>query len=147
MKYFLLALASVMTFTSAAQAADTVEGYWLTENKRAVVKITPCADSVCGNIYWIIEGGMQFDENNPDESKRSTPMCGLQILGDFEKTGENKWEDGMIYKADDGDMYDANIELQEDGTLRLRGYVGLSLFGKTQIWTRVDQSDYKACSA
>ncbi|MCB1533066.1 MAG: DUF2147 domain-containing protein [Alphaproteobacteria bacterium] len=147
MKYVLLALAGILALTSTAQAADTVEGYWLTQNERAVVKISPCADSVCGKVYWIIDGGLQYDEHNPDEAMRTRPMCGLQILGDFEKAGENAWDSGYIYKADEGDMYAANIALQDDGTLKLRGYMGISLLGKTQVWNRVNPSDYKACRA
>ena len=44
---------------------------------------------------------------------------------------------GAIYSAEDGKAYKANLSLQADGTLRLRGYVGAPILGKTQIWTRV----------
>lgn len=133
-----------LSFTNA-HAKDTVEGFWLTENKRAVVKIEPCEQSVCGSVYWIIEGGLTLDQFNPDIRLRKRAICGMTILSDFEKEGENDWEDGRIYKADDGDTYNADIELLEDGTLKVRGYLGLSFLGKTQIWTRADQKDYKQC--
>ena len=145
MKYLIALIALLVT--APAYAADSVEGHWLTQNKRAVVQIEECESSLCGYIYWIIEGGLQYDENNPNESMRTQPMCGLQILSGFEKEGEGEWEDGKIYKADDGDIYDADIEIQEDGTLRLRGYVGVPMFGKTQIWTRANKADYAACKA
>ena len=124
---------------------EPTERLWLTENKRSVIKIFQCEDGICGNIHWIIEGGMQTDSNNPDESRRNTPMCGLPILWGLEKEQAGVWENGNIYKADDGYLYSADIEFQEDGTLKVRGYLGVSWLGKTQIWNRVSASDYKQC--
>ena len=134
------------TALAAGPGGNNVTGYWLTESQRAVVHIQPCEDSMCGTIYWIIEDGLQFDEHNDDEELRGRPMCGLKLMGDFEyDEDDNEWEDGFIYKADDGDMYDADMEALEDGTLKLRGYAGISMFGKTQIWTPVNPADYKQC--
>ena len=150
----LLAFGTIMTAPALADShSKGIPGYWLTANERGVIHIMDCKHSesgepsLCGKIHWIIEGGLQKDVHNEDESLRDRPMCGLKLMGDFEPDGENEWEAGFIYKADDGEMYDANIELQEDGTLRLRGYVGLSMFGKTQIWTRVNKADYAKCKA
>ena len=100
---------------------------------------------LCGHVYWIIDGGMQTDLNNPEETLRGRPMCGLPILWGMEKQSATEWEDGKIYKADDGDIYDADLELLDDGTLKVRGYLGLSWLGKTQIWKRVSPADYPAC--
>ena len=45
---------------------------------------------------------------------------------------------GQIYNGENGKIYNANISLQPDGKLRLRGYVGSPMFGETQLWTRVN---------
>jgi uncharacterized protein (DUF2147 family) len=58
-------------------------------------------------------------------------------LGLQEDRRPNVFEDGHIYNAENGKTYNANISLQADGTLRLRGYVGSPMFGETQIWTRI----------
>lgn len=129
----------------AAQAADPAEGLWLTQNKRSVIEIKPCEKGLCGHVYWIIEGGMQFDEKNPDPAQHVKPMCGLPILWGFTQQGPGAWEDGKIYKADDGDIYDADMEIKRDGTLKVHGYVGIPLLGKTQIWTRAEAKDYPEC--
>ena len=49
-----------------------------------------------------------------------------------------RFEDGRIYNGENGKTYDANISLQPDGKLRLRGFVGTPMFGETQVWTRVN---------
>lgn len=125
--------------------ASGAEGYWLTENKRAVIHLKSCDNSLCGNIYWIIEGGMQYDSKNPDPRAKDKPMCGLQLLKGFKKKGDN-WKNGKIYKADEGKIYDANITVKNPTTLTLRGYIGMPLFGKSQTWTRVSADDYKQCT-
>lgn len=125
-------------------------GLWLTKNERSAIRISHCEDDkekLCGHIAWIIEGGMQYDSENPDENLRKRPMCGLQILRSFDQNSKdpNKWEDGKIYKADDGDLYNANLEMIGMDRLRVHGYVGIPLFGKTQVWNRVAPEDYPKC--
>ena len=144
--WLFLFLAFLLPFPAKALFAQTeINGLWLTENKRSVIKILPCEQGTCGIIHWIVEGGMQDDTKNPYESRRGQPMCGLTILWDFKQTGATKWTNGRIYKADDGDMYKANMELEGPNLLEVRGYVGIPLFGKTQKWTRVQESDYPPC--
>jgi len=129
-------LLSVISFPAMAN----VDGLWMTENKRAVIDVKPCADGgpVCGEIAWIIDGGMTVDAKNENPELRNQPLCGLQILNGFKSGAKsNEWVDGKIYKADDGDVYNASITQIDENRLRLRGYVGIPLFGKTQIWTRV----------
>jgi uncharacterized protein (DUF2147 family) len=48
------------------------------------------------------------------------------------------FEGGQIYNASNGKTYNANITLQPDGRLGLRGYVGSPMFGETQVWTRIN---------
>ena len=143
MKYILPLF--VMLFSVPAFASDPAEGLWLTENERAVIEVQECDRGLCGAVYWIIEGGMQYDEHNPDESKRTTPMCSLEILYGFKQKKSGEWSGGKIYKADEGDTYNANVRVENMDTLKLRGYVGVPLLGKTQSWKRVDGADYPQC--
>lgn len=154
MKHLFAALMLLIVSTTSSYALEpvpvdppTAEGYWLTENKRAVIHIEECVKGLCGSVFWIIEGGLQTDKFNEDESLRSRPICGLEILYGFRQDLDDplEWDDGYIYKADDGDLYDANIEVIDHKTLELRGYVGISWFGSTQRWTRVSHTDYAIC--
>lgn len=136
-----------ITFFAFSQVAwaGNVGGFWLTENKRAVIEIEETANSITGYIHWIIEGGQQKDIHNPDPSLRDDPLCGLGIIWGFDPDGKDRWDNGKIYKADDGDIYHANVELLSGNELKLRGHIGISLIGKSQILTRVDPKNYPKC--
>jgi uncharacterized protein (DUF2147 family) len=69
--------------------------------------------------------------------QEDAPMLGLMIVKDMKRKG-NKYVDGGILDPRDGTVYHAQMELSADGQqLAVRGYVGISLFGQTQIWTRL----------
>jgi uncharacterized protein (DUF2147 family) len=143
---FALALLSAVSVGARPGRADDsqVFGPWLTESKRGVVDIFPCGDKVCGKLVWMIEpirrGAPAVDDYNPTPELRQRPLCGLVMLGDFHETAPKHWEDGWIYDPDSGKTYRANMTLEENGMLRLRGYVGIPLFGESQHWTRADGS-------
>jgi uncharacterized protein (DUF2147 family) len=150
-----LVLASVVLFASSASAQQSgVMGTWLTESGTAQVKLEPCADvksgPVCGHIVGLINPkgpdgkvvapDVATDYRNENASLRSRKVIGMPLLWGFKAASEaNAFEGGQIYNGEDGKMYTANISLQPDGKLRLRGYVGTPLFGKTQVWTRISQ--------
>lgn len=136
-----------LTIMVAPALADShgPEGLWLTENERSVISVKKCPEGLCGTIHWIIDGGMQFDEKNEDPAQHSQPMCGLKILWGFKQQDAANWVDGHIYKADEGDLYNATLQMLPKGTMLVRGYVGMPLFGKSQIWKPVSASDYPKC--
>ncbi len=136
---------SLFSAPAAAQNAASPEGLWLTENERSVIAVKPCAEGLCGTVHWIIKDGMQFDEKNEDAAKRGQPMCGLKILWGFKQQDARNWIDGHIYKADDGDLYNATLQMLPKGNMLVRGYVGMPLFGKSQTWTPVSAGDYPPC--
>lgn len=125
----------------AALAADPL-GVWVTEGGKSHVEIVPCADKLCGSIVWLREplndeGVEKTDRNNPDEGLRQRPILGLPLLTGFTANGEaDRWDGGKIYNPEDGEIYSCTLTLVDGATLKVRGYVGLPLFGKTQIWTR-----------
>ena len=156
----LVVLASMMLLATSAQSSGVmaqqsgVMGTWLTQSGVAQVKIAPCADpktgAVCGTIVGLINpkgpnGNVVAPETvtdyrNPDPALRSRKMLGMPLIWGF-KTGSdaNTFEDGKVYNGENGKIYSANISLQPDGKLRLRGYVGSPMFGETQVWTRISQ--------
>ncbi len=129
----------VGTGASGAPAGPT--GLWMTASGRAAVDIEPCGDKLCGAIAWLKaplneQGKPKTDIHNSDQSLQARPLCGLKLLWDFVPDGDGAWTDGHIYDPEHGDTYSSNMHLLADGTLQVRGYIGFSLLGKTQVWTR-----------
>ena len=63
-------------------------------------------------------------------------MAGLIILKDL-KYSDGVWEDGTIYDPMSGKTYDCTMKIKDGGkSLDIRGYIGVSLFGRTSTWTR-----------
>ena len=145
----LMAVGLSLACAAAAQAPAPAAplGRWLTGTKRGVVEIYPCADRLCGKLVWLIEpirhGAPAVDDKNPDPALQQRPLCGLTMLGDFRPSEPQHWGDGWIYDPDSGKTYRATMTVDGD-VLKLRGYVGIPLFGETQTWTRADAS-YGAC--
>lgn len=108
------------------------------------MEIVSCGEKLCGSIVWLKEpmneeGNPKHDANNPDADLQTRPIIGLPLLANFMAGDEtNVWNDGTIYNPEDGEIYSCTITLVDGRTLKVRGYVGLPLFGKTQIWTRVN---------
>lgn len=67
--------------------------------------------------------------------KKGKKMVGMEIMWDLEKDG-SAWEDGKIMDPENGKVYDCYIELESDDKLKVRGYIGFSLLGRTQYWYR-----------
>lgn len=131
---------------SASGALDRADagdprGIWVNDKKKVGVRIEDCAGLLCGRIVWLKKprdagGHPKRDEHNPNAALRDRPLCGLKILGGFRRVAENTWSDGRIYDPSDGRTYSSTLTLESDGTLKVRGYLGLSLFGRTVAWAR-----------
>ncbi|MGF1502932.1 MAG: DUF2147 domain-containing protein [Paracoccaceae bacterium] len=135
-------LAAGIAATSVGRA-DVPAGYWLTENGRAIVQIEPCGSSICGRLAWLAnptqsDGTPKRDENNPDRGARMQTLCGLELIGEFMRARDDRWEGGYIYNPRDGKKYSAWLALDGSDRLKVRGYLGLPLLGQTQTWTRID---------
>ncbi len=126
----------------SAFAADAqVTGVWLDQSGRGGIDIEPCGAKLCGQLVWLKvplngQGKPKSDIHNPKASLQQRPLCGVQVLNGFVADGPNAWTGGTIYDAASGKTYTSNIALNPDGTLQVRGYVGIPLFGKSQTWTR-----------
>ncbi|MEZ4903344.1 MAG: DUF2147 domain-containing protein [Spirosomataceae bacterium] len=79
----------------------------------------------------------KLDKNNPDTQKKTLPILGLVNLKDFKYDGDNLWENGKIYDPENGKEYSCKMRLINQNQLDVRGYIGISLMGRTDSWTRV----------
>lgn len=140
-----LTILSILLLTVSlvfAGGNEKILGKWYTADNKGIVEIYECnGGELCGKITWLAEpneedGTPKTNINHPDESRHNEPIIGLKILSGFEKDGENEWEDGEIYDPENGKTYSCKMTLEGD-KLKVRGYIGISLLGRTEVWTRV----------
>ncbi len=130
--------------TSFAQVkADDIIGVWLTRgNEPAKIQVYKAGEKYYGKIVWLQNptdiGKPKLDKNNPDKSKQNQAIVGLVILKGFRFDGDDEWEDGDIYDPESGKTYSCFLTLKDKTTLKVRGYIGISLFGRTEVWTKTN---------
>jgi uncharacterized protein (DUF2147 family) len=129
---------------SAAASFPPPQGTWLDQSGRAGITIAPCGEKLCGSITWLRtplneQGKPKTDIHNADANLRTRPLCGLPMLNNFVPDGENAWTGGTIYDPERGETYQSNMHIKPDGTLVVRGYVGISLLGRSETWTKPAQ--------
>lgn len=134
------ALNSSFTFSDGLE--NKILGTWLNESGKGRVKVVKRGKKFYGKIVWLKEpkdknGKIKLDKENPKKELRTKPLVGLEILKGFKYVGKKKWEDGTIYDPENGKTYSCYMELKDNNTLKIRGYVGISLLGRTTIWSRV----------
>jgi uncharacterized protein (DUF2147 family) len=125
---------------SAQTKADDIVGVWLTNGKEpAKIQVYKAGDKYFGKIVWLKnpdkDGKPKVDSKNPDKINQSQKIMGLVILQNF-KFDDDEWEDGKIYDPESGKTYSCNMSLNGINTLKVRGYIGVSLLGRTETWTR-----------
>lgn len=142
MKYLsFLVLFTSICCSAFSQNKDAILGKWINSSGEAHIEISKRSDKYFGKIVWLKEpkdakGNVKTDVNNPEVSLRSKQILGLEILKGFEFSGD-KWTDGKIYDPKSGKTYSCNMSIKSNGDLNMRGYVGISLIGRSETWKRV----------
>jgi uncharacterized protein (DUF2147 family) len=131
---------------SAWAAPPALDGRWITfdgssRKKRAVIEIVRDGPKVKGRIVELyLEPG---DDPNPNCEKceganHGRPVLGLTILA-LQVNGDGRTFRGSVLDPEEGFTYQCVATLLEDGKrLRIRGFVGVELFGRTEIWVRAE---------
>lgn len=121
---------------------DDVIGIWLNEDQDAHIQVYKEGDRYFGKIIWLKNpideetGKPKLDDENPDEALQDRPILGLLLLQDFE-FDKDEWDDGTIYDPKNGNTYKCYMKLISMDKLKIRGYIGITLLGRTTYWTRV----------
>jgi len=151
----LIAIAFVAAAVAAAKPkADAIVGFWKTEPDEdgyAIVEIVKKGGTYEGTILWLEKplygpgeerpGQPKVDLNNPDPKLQERPILGLKILEGFQFDGKKRWKNGTIYDPGNGKTYKCKMWLEDPGTLKVRGYVGVSMLGRNATWIRATQEE------
>ncbi|MER3464674.1 MAG: DUF2147 domain-containing protein [Chitinophagaceae bacterium] len=122
--------------------SDAIIGIWQSGNGKGHIQIFKQNGKYHGKIIWLKEpldkvtGHPKLDNKNPDPSKRNVPIMGMVVMRDFNYE-DGEWTNGHIYDPSGGKEYKAYLKLKDINTLLVRGYIGISLIGKTDTWTRI----------
>lgn len=148
----LVVMGGLLLATDSVRAdLPSAVGFWVTQEHGAVVQIEPCDSGLCGKLVGLstdhADGDVPLDVKNPDAAKRNRPRCGLMLMGSMKPAKDNagKWEDGWVYDPESGNTYSGSMRLDGADTLKLRGYIGISLFGRTETWTRESGASKNRC--
>ena len=121
--------------------ADDIIGIWLSEEKNGKIEIYKSGYKYYGKLIW---GKTMFeadgrtskkDVKNSDMNLRTRKLKDLIMLTNF-VFEDNVWSGGKIYDPQAGKLYSCTMKLKAN-TLNIRGYVGISLFGRSSEWTRI----------
>lgn len=143
MRRIILLSILLLPFTLRAQDADRILGLWQNESGDKVVEIYKKENRYFGRIHWLKEpknpdGSWRRDIHNNDPSLRSRILLGIDVFKNFRfDPKDNEWDDGEIYSEYSGNTYNAKIWLNENGELKVRGYLGFLWFlGRTNTYYR-----------
>jgi uncharacterized protein (DUF2147 family) len=121
----------------AERPASAIEGSWLTDDHKGVVRISACGDKLCGRIAQVLDrapGVPRADVNNPDARLRARPLVGLLTLWGFHRAGA-AWQGGRAYDPKSGRSYRSTLALEANGSLKVTGCV--LFICQARHWTRV----------
>lgn len=141
-----LAITLAATLMSAAARADNASpvGVWkniddVSGKSRALIRITETNGTLRGTVVKVFPGPDE-DQNpkcgNCEGALKDAPIVGLRILSGLKKDGD-EYTGGEILDPENGEVYSSNVHLIDGGRkLSVRGYIGVSLLGRSQTWIR-----------
>jgi len=126
---------------------NDVIGTWKSDGDRSALEIYGCGEKLCGKVAWLKNpnyvssndgpvGTPKVDRKNPDPTLRNRPVIGLKVVEGLTATGDNLWEHGVCYDPESGNSYQCKIYLETPTRLKVRGFIGISLLGRTYVFTR-----------
>ena len=148
MKKFLLAtlsvcfLLTISSFSVKQDNPDAIVGSWKNGEGTGIISIYKNGDKYQGKITWLKEPNdpktdkPKTDINHPEEKNHSRPVLGLVNMWGFKYTDKNEWTGGKIYDPKNGKTYSCKIAMESNNVIKVRGFIGVSLIGRTDTWTR-----------
>jgi uncharacterized protein (DUF2147 family) len=145
----------LLTATTAIGAGPgDVLGSWNTTGGDSQLELFKCGEKICGKIVWLKVpnyisakdgpvGQIKVDRKNPDPALRSRPILGLQVMSGLTAKGDKRWGSGSCYDPQTGKNYKCKMLLASPDRLEMRGFIGISLIGRTFVLTREKASVLK----
>lgn len=122
-----------------SNAGDKILGTWLNEEKDGKIEIYKNGSKYFGKLVWgknmyEPDGSSRTDIKNPDPKLRSRKLQDLVLLTNF-TYDDGEWEGGKIYDPKSGKTYSCIMRFKGN-ILQIKGYIGITLLGRTTVWTK-----------
>lgn len=140
--FFMLATGSVW-----AQTSDPAIGVWKTIDDKtnepaSLIKI----EQVNGALEGTIIKTFQKSNEKPlvycnlcKDERKDKPIIGMKIMTELKRDKPGVWSDGKILDPEEGEVYRVKIATEDGKKMDVRGYIGVPLLGRTQVWYKADQ--------
>jgi uncharacterized protein (DUF2147 family) len=122
--------------------ADELIGEWWTENNEGRVQMARYKDGTyrgtttcCKKDQTDKDNPGSLDIHNPKPELRNRSTIGIVLIWNL-KFEDGEYVDGHVYNPRDGKTYRMKMEVIDKDTIKVRGYMGISLLGQTQTWKR-----------
>ena len=127
-------LALLLFLAPALHAQNvSVNGDWR-EPGGSILNVFSCGSTVCMRIMTLRPNTPHFNTHDPDPTKRTQLLCGLQIGSTFQPQGPDRAVDGRVYDPQSGRTYRGEMHTEGD-VLHLRGYILFPALGRSEKWT------------
>ena len=145
MKLILNTFILLFAFHFSFAQEKSIVGQWKTiddetGSAKSIVEITEENGQIVGKILKLFKKPEEDQNPKCDKcsgDKKDKPVIGMTILWDLKKKGDSNWADGQILDPKNGKTYSCKAELLEEGKkLKVRGFIGISLLGRSQVWEK-----------
>ena len=140
-------LLACAAFAAAAQATSPA-GVWRTiddntKKDKSLVRIVETGGVYTGKVEKLLDPETPKDAVCKDcsDDRKDKPILGLTIVRNMKQSADDKavFEGGDILDPNNGKVYQSKMKLVDNGSkLEVRGFIGISLLGRTQTWIRAE---------
>jgi uncharacterized protein (DUF2147 family) len=141
--YIVLSISIFISFAHA-QSSDPVLGVWKTMDEKtnqpsSLIRLDEKNGELIGTVTELIStpGEVLVTHCNLcKDERKGKPIIGMTIMKGLKRVAPGHWSGGEILDPEEGEIYKVKITIVNDKTLEVRGYIGIPLLGRTQIWVR-----------
>jgi uncharacterized protein (DUF2147 family) len=141
-KIIVLVLFFIVQTSFSQHKADDIVGSFFTPESDGVMQFYKTGTTYAAKLIWG-KDKERIDTKNPNTALRGQKVIGMVLAQGFVFDGKGTWKNGTIYDPNEGKTYDCKLVLDEKNNMKLRGYIGISLLGRTAYMVRMEEKDKK----
>ena len=132
---------------SFAQATDPAVGIWKTIDDKtnepsSLIKIEDVNGVLEGTVIKIIPTPGKVSTSTCSlckDERKDKPIVGMKIMTDLKREKPGVWTNGKILDPEEGEIYRVRLVTEDGKKMDVRGYIGIPLLGRTQVWYKAEQ--------